>query len=86
MRVIDKELLEKLYINERKPMHVIASEFNVSTGTIFNLIHKYGIPARDKHDHPVSDKVRETWRKSEEGEEDGSYRKKRGKRFPKVAR
>lgn len=43
-------------------MHVIASEFNVSTGTIFNLIHKYGIPARDKYAHPASDKVRETWR------------------------
>lgn len=44
-------------------MSVVAKELNVSTTTVFNYLHKYGIDTRDKHDHPTSQKVRSACRK-----------------------
>ena len=43
-------------------MSVVAKELNVSTTTVFNYLHKYGIDTRDEHDHPTSQKVRDTWK------------------------
>lgn len=61
--MINKELVQSLYCDQMKPMHVIASELGVAVGTVYNAIHKYNIPARKKKDYPVTDKEREAWRR-----------------------
>lgn len=61
--MINKEILQSLYCDQMKPMHVIASELGVAVGTVYNYIHKYNIPARKKKDYPVTDKEREAWRR-----------------------
>ncbi len=39
--MIDKKILEKEYIKNEKSMNEIASEYNISVGTVYNYIKKY---------------------------------------------
>lgn len=48
MNKVDKETLYKLYVIDKKPMHIISKELGVAIGTVFNYMHKFGIKARDK--------------------------------------
>ncbi len=43
-----KEVLQKKYIDENKPIHKIAKELGMSVGKVFNYIKKYNIPTRDQ--------------------------------------
>lgn len=49
-KVISKRELEELYLNEKLPMHKISKIKNISTTTVFNLLHKYEIPTRSHKD------------------------------------
>lgn len=60
--MIDKGILQNLYVDERKTMAEIAEEFGVSATTIFLYLHRYGIQVRKTHDYPTSQKVRDTWK------------------------
>lgn len=51
-------LLRKLYIEDRKTMREIGDLLGVDAAAIYYRLKKFGIPTRDRHDHPVSDKVR----------------------------
>lgn len=57
----DKSNLLHLYEVEQKPMREIAKELEISVGSVFNYIHKYGITPRPEHQGMVgkkhSDKV-----------------------------
>ena len=44
--MIKKEILEKLYLDEEMTMHEIAEFLDVSVGSVYNYIKKYGIPSR----------------------------------------
>lgn len=48
MNKLSKELLYELYVEQEKPMHIIANELGVSITTVFNYIKKYEIPTRSK--------------------------------------
>lgn len=56
-------MLWELYINERKTMREIGDALGVSAAAIYHKLKKFGIPTRDRYDHPVSDKVRENARR-----------------------
>ena len=45
---IEKSILYELYVVQEKPMHTIASELNVSIGSVYNYLKKYGIKTRSK--------------------------------------
>ena len=49
MVVPRKEDLFRLYITESKPMHEVALELNISVGSVYNYLHRYGIESRPKH-------------------------------------
>lgn len=51
-------LLRKLYIEERKTMREIGDALGVDAVAIYYRLKKFGIPTRNRYDHPVSDKVR----------------------------
>lgn len=50
MNKVTKDILIKLYTDEKKPMHEIADKLEVSIGTVFNYLKKYGIETRSKKD------------------------------------
>lgn len=50
MSKLTKDILIKLYIDEKKPMHRITDEVGVSITTVFNYLKKYGIETRSKKD------------------------------------
>lgn len=56
-------MLRKLYIDERKTMKQIGDILGVDAAAIHYRLKKFGIPTRDRHDHPTSDKVRENARR-----------------------
>ena len=56
-------ILRKLYIDERKTMREIGDALGVDAVAIYYRLHKFGIPTRDRHDHRISDKVRENARR-----------------------
>lgn len=56
-------ILRKLYIDERKTMREIGDALGVDAVAIYYRLHKFGIPTRDRHEHPISDKVRENARR-----------------------
>ncbi len=41
-----RELLRVLYVDQGKPMYIIAKELGTSPDTICKWIHKEGVPAR----------------------------------------
>lgn len=49
MNKVSKDALYALYVIEEKPMHQIAKELGVATGTVFNYCKKYGIETREAH-------------------------------------
>lgn len=49
MNKVTKGNLEELYISKNKPMHEVASILNISVGSVYNYIHKYGIQPRAAH-------------------------------------
>lgn len=55
-------MLRKLYVDERKTMQEIGDILGVTAVAIYHRLKKFGIPTRDLHDHPISDKVRENAR------------------------
>jgi hypothetical protein len=57
-----KPLLRKLYVEERKTMREIGDTLGVDAVAIYYRLKKFGIPTRDRHDHPTTDKVRENAR------------------------
>lgn len=56
-------LLRRLYIDERKTMSQIGEMLGVNAVAIYYRLKKFGIPTRDKHDHPISDRVRDNARR-----------------------
>ena len=56
-------LLRKLYLYERLTMKEIGEVLGVDAVAIHYRLKKFGIPTRDRYDHPVSDKVRENARR-----------------------
>ncbi len=56
-------LLRKLYLDERMTMKEIGEVLGVGAVAIYYRLKKFGIPTRDRHDHPTSDKVRENARR-----------------------
>lgn len=63
MNSVDIDVLRYKYINERKPMHLIADEMGIAVGSVYNYLHRNGIKTRKKTDYPASEKEREAWRK-----------------------
>ena len=57
MRVITKESLENLYIQERKTMKECAITLGVSVGTVYNYIKKYGIKSRPRMTEETKTKI-----------------------------
>lgn len=55
-------ILRNMYIDERKTMREIGDILGVTAPAIYHRLKKFGIPTRDLHDHPISDKVRENAR------------------------
>ena len=51
--------LRQRYTEEKKTMRQIGAELGVDAAAVFYHLKKYGIETRDRHDHPISDKVRE---------------------------
>jgi hypothetical protein len=51
--------LRQRYTEEKKTMREIGAELGVDAAAVFYHLKKYGIETRDRHDHPISDKVRE---------------------------
>lgn len=49
MNHFTKDDLYRLYVIRGMPMHEVAKELNVAVGTIYNYLHKYGIPTREPH-------------------------------------
>jgi hypothetical protein len=56
-------MLRNLYIDERKTMREIGNILGVDAVAIYYHLKKFGIPTRDRHDHPTSEKVRENARR-----------------------
>ena len=48
--MIKKEILEKEYITNEKPMWQIAKEYNIAVGTVFNYLKKYRYNNKNKND------------------------------------
>lgn len=56
---VSKDVLLQKYVEEKKPMHMVANEIGISVGSAFNYIHRYGIPVRGKHQYSRSEKQME---------------------------
>jgi len=41
-----EKILKQLYCLELKPMHAIAKELGIAIGSVYNYLHKYGLPTR----------------------------------------
>lgn len=48
MNKVEKDVLLKLYVDEQKPMHLIAKELGIAIGTVYKYLKKYGIETRDQ--------------------------------------
>lgn len=55
--MITKEMIERLYVQEEKPMHECAKILGISVGTVFNYIKKYGIESRPKMTEKTKQKI-----------------------------
>lgn len=55
--MIKKEILEKLYLDEEMSMHEIAEFLDVSVGSVYNYIKKYGIPSRPQMTEKTKRKI-----------------------------
>lgn len=40
----DIDMIYRLYVIEKKPMHQVASEMGIATGSVHKLIHAHNIP------------------------------------------
>jgi IS30 family transposase len=49
MNKVDVKEVERLYISEGLPMHEVARQMGIATGTVFNTIKRNGIPAREQY-------------------------------------
>lgn len=58
--MITKEMLEKVYIQEERPMHECAKLLGISVGTVFNYIKKYGIESRPAMTDKTKRKISES--------------------------
>ena len=58
--MITKEMLEKVYIQEERPMHECAEILGISVGTVFNYIKKYGIDSRPAMTEKTKQKISES--------------------------
>ena len=58
--MITKEMLEKVYIQEERPMHECAEILGISVGTVFNYIKKYGIASRPAMTDKTKQKISES--------------------------
>lgn len=58
--MITKEMLEKVYIQEERPMHECAKLLGISVGTVFNYIKKYGIESRPAMTNKTKQKISES--------------------------
>lgn len=58
--MITKEMLEKVYIQEERPMHECADILGISVGSVFNYLKKYGIESRPKMTEKVKRKISES--------------------------
>lgn len=47
MNSFTKEDLHRLYVDYGLPMHSVAKELGVATGTVYNYLHRYGIETRE---------------------------------------
>lgn len=47
MNQFTKDDLYRLYVIREMPMRDVAKELDVSTGTVYNYLHRYGIPSRE---------------------------------------
>ena len=49
MSKVDRKILYELYSIRGMPMHQVASEIGIATGTVYNYLKKYGIATREPH-------------------------------------
>lgn len=57
-----KELLHKYYIDNKESVFKIATTFNVSVGTIYYWLHKYGIKVNHRGIPKLNEENKEKWR------------------------
>ena len=57
--MIKKEILEELYVNQELSMNEVAKKLNVSVGSVYNYIKKYGIKSRPKMTEKTRKKISE---------------------------
>lgn len=72
--------LRQRYTEEKKTMREIADELDVTASSVYYHLKKLGIETRDRHDHPVSDRVRDNARrlgKSRKGTSQSSEARKK---------
>lgn len=50
MKGVDEEVLRRLYLEDKKPMHEVAELIGISIGSVYNYCHKYGIETRSQKD------------------------------------
>lgn len=48
MNKVDKDTLYEMYVIRGKPMHEVANDLDISTGTVYYYLKKYGIKIRTK--------------------------------------
>lgn len=58
MNNVSRDVLERLYIDERKTMKQVSEELGIAVGKVHKLIHLHGITPRDKHDYPTTPKMK----------------------------
>lgn len=81
MNKVSEEVLCKMYLDDRLPMHRIAKELGVSIGTVYNYCHRYGIETRKTADvlrgRNVSDETRKKLSNVNKGRKFSEETKKR---------
>ena len=55
--MITKEMLERVYVQEERPMHECADVLGISVGTVYNYLKRYDIPIRPKMTEKTKQKI-----------------------------
>lgn len=89
----DKKALQRLYIEECKPIHKVAEELGIATGTVFNYLRIYNIKTRPPHKgmlgktHKIDSKkaisVKNTGRRLSDEVKEKISKSHKGKRYAK---
>lgn len=66
MNRLDYDTLYQLYVVNRNSMQKVADELGVAVGTVYNYIHKWGMPITQMYEYPVTDATKEHLKKLHE--------------------